>query len=81
MKKYIVLLLLIIVAMPIKFGEMRYRNACDSIALKTQLDKEFGGDLSIEMELARNGFNLGFMDNPTIKDYYMAGIDWLISKY
>lgn len=81
MKKYIVLLLVIILAMPIKFGEMRYRNACDSIALKMRLDKEFGGDLSIEMELSKNGFNLGFMDNPTIKDYYVAGIDWLIYKY
>ena len=81
MKKYIVLLLVIILAMPIKFGEMRYRNACDSIALKMRLDKEFGTDLDIEMELARNGFNLGFMDEPTIKDYYVVGIDWIISRY
>lgn len=81
MEKYIVLLLVIILAMPIKFGEMRYRNACDSIAIKMRLDANFGGDLDIEIELARNGFNLGFMDEPTIKDYYVAGIDWLISKY
>ena len=81
MRKYIILLLAIILAMPIKFGEMRYRNACDSIALKMRLDSNFGGDLDVEMELARNGFNLGFMNEPTIKDYYVAGIDWLISRY
>jgi hypothetical protein len=77
MKKYIVLLLVIILSMPIKFGEMRYRNTCDTIALKMRLDKNFGGDLDIEMELVKNGFNLGFMDKPTIKDYYISGINWI----
>lgn len=70
MKKLLVLGVLVL---PLVIGKIKYQKACKSIAHKME-DKDWGGDLDIETELTKFGFNISCMETPTLIDYYKAGL-------
>jgi hypothetical protein len=37
-------------------------------------DKDWGGDLDIEIELTKFDFNISCMESPSLVDYYKAGL-------
>jgi hypothetical protein len=70
MKKLVILTLFI---SPLLLGRYKYHKACKSIAHKMQ-DKNWGGDLDIEIELTKFDFNISCMESPSLVDYYKAGL-------
>jgi hypothetical protein len=41
-------------------------------------DPNFGGDLDIETVSAKYGFDLEWSETPTVVDYYVVGVKYLI---
>jgi len=78
MKKLIVLALCLLSALSIKIGQNRHRDACGEISRKMESDPNFGGDLDIETVSAKYGFDLEWSETPTVVDYYVVGVKYLI---
>jgi hypothetical protein len=78
MKKVIVLALCLLSALSIKIGQNRHREACREISRKMESDPEFGGDLDIETVSAKYGFNLEWSETPTVMDYFIVGVKYVV---
>ena len=78
MKKLIVLALCLLSALSRKIGQNRHREACREISRKMESDPNFGGDLDIETVSAKYGFDLEWSETPTVVDYYVVGVKYLI---
>jgi hypothetical protein len=77
MKKVIILICLIS-ALSIKIGKNRHREACREISSRMESDPDFGGDLDIETVSAKYGFNLEWHQEPTVMDYFIVGVKYVV---
>ena len=73
-----VLALCLLSALSIKIGQNRHREACREISRKMESDPNFGGDLDIETVTTKHGFNLEWHQEPTVADYFIVGVKYVV---